>query len=186
METTTKTAKSICFAYFADGKFIGWYADSFGSIRKDSPKLYSNTELQIQTITNNFRLKLDKIGKTSNLGSLVNGLDILDNSINQDKSTLSQYKEIKLRIVECSEYDGMNPDFDKSKYEEEIAEHKQLMTDAGIFDIHAPSKERTDAVNSFHEKHPRPKCDNWIYADYSKVKEWAKNEPTEFIGKITY
>ena len=32
---------------------------------------------------------------------------------------------------------------------------------------------------------PRPKCDNWIYADYSKVKEWAKNEPTEFIGTIT-
>lgn len=43
---------------------------------------------------------------------------------------------------------------------------------------------RIKAVNKYREEHPAPKCDNWIYADYAKVKEWAKNEPTEFIEII--
>jgi len=56
---------------------------------------------------------------------------------------------------------------------------------AGIFDIPAPSRERTEAIKAFDLTNPKPKCDNWIYVDYALVSEWAKNEPTEFLAIIT-
>ena len=31
---TNTNRKSICFAYFADGKFIGWYGGTFGPVSK--------------------------------------------------------------------------------------------------------------------------------------------------------
>ena len=35
--------KTVCFEYFADGNFLGWYSDSFGTITKNQPKLYGYT-----------------------------------------------------------------------------------------------------------------------------------------------
>ncbi len=182
---TQKALKSICFAYFADGKFIGWYADTFGSIR-ECPKVYPDTIEQIDIITKNFRYKLSQISNTSELSKIptCEMLEPLDAKINKDSADLSQYKEVELRIVECPEYEGVNPNFNMSKYNEERLLHKQLMANEGIFNIPSPSKERTEAVQTFIEKYPRPKGDSWIHADYHKVAKWAEKEPTEFIATI--
>ena len=96
--------KKICYAYYGDGKFLGWYADSFGSIRPNSPKIYSNSEIQNQIITKNFRYKIDKIKEKSDMAgrnARLIGLKVLDDSLNKDSSNLSQYKQIELRSVEC-------------------------------------------------------------------------------------
>lgn len=151
--------KTICFARFTNGKFIGWYSDTFGSITPNSPKLYGYTESQVKTITSNFNYMLNKFPTT---------------------------EEEELRIVECPEYDGENPEFDEAAHEALAAAYKQKMTDAGIFDIPAPSVARIEAIKAFEGRNPRPVANNWIYADYSKVKEWAKNEPIEFLETIKF
>lgn len=185
METTTTTKrKSVCFAYFADGKFIGWYADSWGSIREDEPKVYGYTPEQVEIITKNFRYKLSTLAEESKLGEKVLGLNLIDNSVNADRKELSQYSEVELRAVECPYYDGPNPDFDEAAYEVQVEKQKEQMKAEGIFDIPGPSLERMDAVTEFHKRFPSPECNNWIYVDYKKVKEWAKNEPTEFLETI--
>ena len=51
--------KNICFAYFGDKTFIGWYDDTGGSIRKH-PKIYGNSKSQIEVIERNFRSKMEK------------------------------------------------------------------------------------------------------------------------------
>lgn len=66
----------------------------------------------------------------------------------------------------------------------ELENYRKKMEKAGIFDIPAPSFERVETTRNFEAETPRPKSDNWIYADFSKVKEWAENEPTEFIEII--
>ncbi len=166
---TTTTRKNICFAYFADGKFIGWYADTAGSIRENSPKLYGNSEQQIATITENFRYKLSKLSTPSAIAiaSGIAGLGLIDNSLNADKTNLSQYENIELRITECPHYDGPNPNYDKDKYMEWLDAEKAM------------------AGDNFKYSNCPKELDNWIYADYAKIKEWASNEPTEFIGTIT-
>lgn len=50
----------ICFAYYVDDRFVGWYADTFGSVRK-TPKVYPNTQEQRDIIERNFRLKIQAI-----------------------------------------------------------------------------------------------------------------------------
>jgi len=153
--------KSICFAYFGDGKFLGWYADSFGSIRESSPKIYGNSKEQIETITKNFNYKLSKIDGEYTLSKRHPAFGLIDNSLEGDSKILYPCKRVELKIVECPIYDGPNPDFDKEAYKKAVDEWRP-----------------TDHSS------PRPRCNNWIYADYDKVKEWAKNEPTEFIGEI--
>ena len=176
--------KSICFAYFGDGKFLGWYADSFGSIRESSPKIYGNSKEQIETITKNFNYKLSKIDGEYTLSKRHPAFGLIDNSLEGDSKILYPCKRVELKIVECPIYDGPNPDFDKDSYDKLREKRRMLMEDEGIFNIPAPSIERTLAISEFDERHPMPKKNSWIYADYDKVKEWAKNEPTEFIGEI--
>lgn len=176
--------KSICFAYFGDGKFLGWYADSFGSIRPQSPKIYRYSSEQLETIGHNFTNKISELNEKSTIAKNDSGLSLIDNGLNEDKDILLQYKNIELRIVECPEYDGPNPDFNEDAWEKLMAERDKQMKEAGIFDIPGPSLERFEAVEKFNEENPKPKCNNWIYADYKKIKEWASKEPTEFIGEI--
>ncbi len=184
----TKTPQSVCFAYFGDGKFIGWYADTFGSISLNSPKVYSNFDSIRATITQSFRNKLAKVAEgkinTSNIPHTI-GAAIVNAGLNKDAEILANFKTVELRAVACPFYDVPNPDFDREAYEDLIDERKIRMNEAGIFDIPAPSKQRTDAVDAFNRLNPRPKCDNWIYADYALVKEWAKTEPTQFLALIT-
>ena len=182
METTKR--KSVCFAYFGDGKFLGWYADTSGSIRSNSPKVYPYKESQVQVIRTNFQRKMKRLNEPSDLGKLHPGLSIMDEGLNADKTNLLQYQVVELRMVECPFYDGPNPDFDKVAYDKLVEERRQLMTEEGVFNIPAPSVERFDAVKAFDKKHPFPKSDNWVYADYSQVKEWASKEPTVFFEVV--
>ena len=96
--------KSVCFAYFGDGKFLGWYADSFGSVRKNQPKVYTNSEKQIEIITKNFRYKISELKHDSNLGDRNPALSIIDNSLKGDSKLLYPKKHVELRIVECPKY----------------------------------------------------------------------------------
>lgn len=181
----------VAFAYFADGKFIGWYADSFGSIR-NCPKIYDNTDRQKGIITSNFTAKVRKakglqeddflsnaaktIGKYNAVGAAL---------MTETKSELSGYTDIELRIVECPIYDGPNPDFDKEANMKAYEAHLALFNASGIPEKYpTPGIDRYKAVQEFNKEHPYPKSNNWIYADYEEVKKWAANEPTEFIGTI--
>jgi hypothetical protein len=162
METKTTKRQSVCFAYFADGKFLGWYADSFGSIR-NSPKIYGNTENQKEIILKNFRHKLAELNKESTIGKHDSRLSVIDRSLNADKTDLMQYNDIELRVVECPEYDGPNPNYDAVKYKAWL------------------EKERAEKLDKFKYANCPPELNNWLYADYSKVKEWASKEPTQFL-----
>lgn len=181
MKTTT-TQKTICFAYFADGKFIGWYADSFGSIRANSPKTYSYSEKQIEIVSKNFRHKLER-GNTLSLDLKNPAANyLLNSSLDADSKMLSQYNTIELRVVECPEYYGKNPDFDEEDYKRKDAEREQKFKESGIADMPI-SMERFEAVKKFDEAN-HVECNNWIYPDSEKVREWAKNAPTEFLEII--
>jgi hypothetical protein len=151
--------KSVCCAYFGYGKFLGWYADSFGSIRQDGPKIYGYTPEQMATITTNFRYKLKKMDSKSDLGSAVHGLKLLDRTLDADSKILSQYQTVELRVVECPEYDGPNPNFDKARHENWTAYDRKPMYE--------------------------PCNRDWIYADYSKLTEWSAQAPSEFLEVIT-
>lgn len=179
--------KTICYAYYGDGKFLGWYADSFGSIRKKNPKLYRDSEEQNAIISLNFKSKIARIKEKSNLAnrnaSLI-GLKVIDNSLNKEASDLSQYKQIELRSVECPIYDGPNPDFDKAAYLEKIDKRRQDLIALGIMDMPIGTT-RIEAIRAYDEKHEPIATNTWIYADYKQVEEWASKEPTEFIDIIT-
>ena len=186
-----KREKTICFAYFGDNEFLGWYADTFGSIRS-SPKLYGDSKEQTDIISKGFRYKLEKARKAEKLRAeeIIEEANpfagaILSSGLRGDEAILIKYKDIELRIVECPYYDGPNPSYDSEAFKKAYDEHRKKMKEAGIFDIPAPSKERIDAIEEFEKTNPRPESDSWTYADYSKVERWAKNEPTNFIGKIT-
>lgn len=186
--------KSVCFAYFGDNQFLGWYADTFGSVRT-SPKVYGNSESQLQTITKNFRNKLTNV-RTDSKNYMVEvvrrhnavGGAILDIGLSGDAKLLSQYTNVELRVVECPYYDGPNPDFDKEAWEVEST-HRRAVFNKELAEYGATEtsgKERGDFIRAFDERHPelniRP--ETWVYCDYSKVKEWAKDEPTEFLSVI--
>lgn len=178
--------RSICYAYFIDGKFVGWYADSFGSVRPQSPKLYSDMEKQNPVILSSLRHKLNKIN-TSSFDQAKEKVTNVFQAIGlagYDSEELLRGREVILKIVESPIYDGPNPDFDEEAYIALNEERRKEMKAEGIFDIPAPSKERVAAIEEFDTRHARPKADNWIYADYSKVKEWAATEPTVFLGEI--
>jgi len=176
--------KNICFAYYADGKWIGWYGDSSGQVTS-CPKLYTNSEEQLEIIKSNLTNKLHKINTSSfdEENKRVTGLAAFS-LLSFSSERLLRGKDIELRIIECPEYDGVNPDFDEEEYKTLLGVQNDLMIKEGIFNIPAPSIERTKALEEFYKREGRVECNNWIYADYNKVREWAKIEPTEFIGVI--
>ena len=56
--------KSVCFAYYADGKWIGWHGGTFGGV-SNSPKVYSSFEGMRETIQKNLTHKINRINSTS-------------------------------------------------------------------------------------------------------------------------
>jgi hypothetical protein len=150
--------KTVCFAYFGDGNFLGWYSDSFGTLTKHSPKLYGYSQEQVEVVAGNFRYKLQKLKEDWNLRRLNPGLAILDASIASDAKTLADFKEVKLCVVECPVFDGPNENFDEEC-------HKNWR----VYDR-----------KPFYE----PENRDWIYADYQLVKGWAMSAPTEFLEVI--
>jgi hypothetical protein len=189
--------KCICFAYYGNGKFLGWYSDTFGTITPNSPKIYENSERQLEIIKTNFshKIKSSKDGSDDFLGGVARALfntQRVDEGVTSmmatqslvEKTKIQEYQNMELRIVECPYYSGPNPDFDEEEYNRKRKEEKEKMTSFGVFDVPGPSKERFDIVEKFHDIFGNIECNSWIYADYSEVKEWAKNEPTKFIGTI--
>jgi hypothetical protein len=178
--------KTVCFAYFGDGTFLGWYADTFGSIRKESPKLYGYTPEMVETIRGNFRRKLETghkaaaelVGKYNPAGEA-----LMKPGLDEDMKILSQYKDVELRAVECPIYDGPNPAFDREKYAKERAawDAKFEKSEAYLMEI-GPQKRQ--AIEEYKKSNPEPAHDFWVYADYAEVQKWARNEPTEFLEVI--
>lgn len=135
--SNTKT-QLVAFAYFADNKFIGWYADSFGSVR-DTPKIYGNTPHQIEVISKNFKNKISKIQKTSfevekekvyGIASI--GLAIFDSE------KLLRGKSVELRVVnvpyihdETNRWQWMSDNYEKLKEwsQHEPTEFIKIITD---------------------------------------------------------
>lgn len=171
--------KTVCLAYFVDGRFVGWYSDTFGSVTPQSPKLYSYSERQVEIIFNNFTRKMNKIKETSfaEQSEKVEGLQALSLLVFEGEEVF-RGKNVELRMVECPIYDGPNPDFNEEEHARLVKEREDKMRADGVFDIPAPSAERSMAV----AKYPRIQSNRWIYADYSKVKEWASQEPNEFLN----
>lgn len=178
--------KTVCFAYFGDGRFLGWYADSLGSIRKDSPKLYGYTPEQVETIRKNFQHKL-KTGNENAAKFVGNfnpaGEALMRPGLEGDMKILSQCKEVELRVVECPIYDGPNPAFDREKYKQERAAWDAAFekSEAYLMEI-GPNKRQ--AIEEYKKANPEPVCDNWVYANYAEVQKWAQAEPTEFLEVV--
>jgi hypothetical protein len=42
-----------------------------------------------------------------------------------------------------------------------------------------------DNYKRFTKAHPTADGKSWLYANYEKVREWAKDEPTEFLETLT-
>jgi len=157
--------KCICFAYYNNNQFLGWYSDSFGTITKRSSKLYGYSESQLEIINKNFTSKVKRL---------------------KEEAMAVDYSTIELRVVECPIYDGPNPEFDKDVYDKAVQERKDLLikflAQSGIdYYLDSPSTQRSSLVKEFEKKHPRVIANNWIHADYDKVQEWASNEPTIFL-----
>lgn len=159
--------KTICFAYFGDGVFIGWYSDSFGTITSNRPKLYTYSTNQIATVKGNFIYGLSKIKKRDDLSAKKESDNVVDAILDINRKDLSQYTNIELRIVECPYYDGVNPNYDEEKYKEWKEDYK-AKNNGNIRYADCPKE-----------------LESWIYADGTKVREWAEKEPTEFIEVVT-
>jgi hypothetical protein len=180
--------KNIAFAYFIDGVFGGWYSNSFGTVSPSSPKIYGDSQEQIDIITKNFQHKIKKINTTTfeeEKNKITGGIAVFG-LLSFTNAEELKGKEIELRIVDCPIYDGPNPDFNKAVYDRLVEAEKEQMTKDGIFDIPAPSMARYEAVQDFYKRNGRIKHDSWIYPDYEEVKKWASVAPTEFIKVIKY
>ena len=162
-----KSNKTIGFAYFGDGVFIGWYSDSFGTITSNRPKLYNYSTNQIATVKGNFIYGLSQIKKNDDSSEKKEADNVVDAILHINRKDLSQYKNVELRIVECPYYDGVNPNYDEEKYKEWKEDYK-AKNNGNIRYSDCPKE-----------------LESWIYADKTKVREWAEKEPTEFIEVVT-
>ena len=163
------TRECICFAYFVEGVFVGWYGDTFGSV-STVPKIYTNTPEMIRRIQDNFQHKIKLLMREGDLKGF--------------RALYSQGKEklkgkIELKAVMCPVYDGPNPDFDKEDYERRLNEQNAHMQSVGVFD--KQGIDRIDATDQYYISNPKVRPDNWIYADYEQIKQFAQTTPTSFI-----
>lgn len=188
MEQNNLEGKSIGFAYYTDGKFIGWYADTAGSVRKKYPKVYNYSEKQLDTIKSNITYKIKKIQESSGAVELAKAEGIgeaLSTLIYDSEELLRDAKTIELKIVECPEYDGPNKDF----YREISNNFKDMHTKqyhvwCKVYGLDPGIEEGTrfgialiENYKRYEKTYPNPNPNTWIYADRQKVMEWALIEP---------
>ena len=180
------TRECVCFAYFVDDLFIGWYSDSFGTIGKQ-PKIYGNSKEQLSTVKTNFDYKMQRINETSfssELAKIPNDgkehVEVLRLIIFQDEKALKG-RNVELRMVVCPVYDGPNLDFDREAWKKVIEYQIELKRSLGIYDIPAGTMKRMQALQSFEKENPEPKYNGWIYADSALSASWAAIEPTKFV-----
>ena len=183
--------KCVCFAYFVDDMFIGWYSDSFGTVGR-YPKLYGNSDAQISTIKTNFNFKMTRINETSfskELQKIPNDgqqhLEALRLIIFSDEKALKGRK-VELKMVECPYYDGPNPDFDREAWKKQMDDLHELAKEKGVYEFPAGTMKSMMLHNAFDKEHPEPKYEGWTYADPALVAPWALVEPTEFLKVIKF
>lgn len=190
-----KTRKTICFAYYGDGKFLGWYADTFGSIRT-IPKTYGNSEHQVGVIERNFRNKMRRLTGKGELDSVKvidshNGVagGMLKSGLDADEKILNEYSIIELRIAKCPIYNGPNPDYSKTindafRENDTKLYHqwcKEMNLEPGIKPGDRIGIATLENYKRFKEVYPDARPKSWIYGDWEKIKEWASNEPEDVI-----
>lgn len=141
-------------------------------------------------ITRNFQNKMKAINETSfkEQKEKVSGLETLTLLRFSNEETF-RGKNVELKAVECPIYDGPNPDFDEEiaqviRDAEKIAMKEFFKKNGYDYDNLQFSQERIDLVDRFHVVYGHYRMKNWIYADYNEAKEWAINEPTEFLETI--
>jgi len=188
--------KTICFAYYGDGEFIGWRTDTSGGIGK-IPKLYSGSFETKENIFESFLKKMKIINEISYEKALdeINKLQAIGKSNEQviikslrllaytGHETLSKYKKVELRLIECPIYDGPNEDFDRDLYENFINAHRK------IYDEFLSKKGLKDDVHSknrFRETYGRFRPKWWIYADFNKLEKWASKAPENYLQTVKF
>lgn len=89
--------KQIVFALFGDGEFISWTYGLFTQL-SSYPKIYNESERQIDIVVDNFKSKIKRLSVPSNLAIFDKALSIIDNSQNKEKEILSKYKTFELKM----------------------------------------------------------------------------------------
>ena len=186
--------KSVAFAYFSNDEFLGWYAGTFGGCSKTGPKLYNDSESQKQVITKNFQSKLKDINETSfdEAKEKTVGLDAIF-LFRFDSEVELRGRNVELRVVETPFYDGPNPDFSELVERQSRNQYEALYhlwcdengLEAGIEPGNIRGIGLLPNYKRFQKAHPQAKGNSWVYADYEKVREWAKETPTEFKETLT-
>ena len=188
METKTQY-KTIAFAYFANDEFLGWYGGTFGSVAS-TPKLYGNSEHQLETIEKNFKYKLKRVNESSFKEEKNKTKNVFQaiSLFGFDGEELLRGKDVELRLVESPEYSGPNPDFDEVAWEKYRKARRKVFKKESSHLSNGFSKERNEFVKEFNKRHPElnKRPNNWVYPDYEKVNEWALKTPTKFLGKFEY
>lgn len=89
----------IVFALFGDGKFISWTYGMFTQL-VDYPKVYTESNHQIEIVQKNFYSKIKRINKKSELHKNpgLEGMIIVDQSQNKESEILSGYSNFELRM----------------------------------------------------------------------------------------
>lgn len=92
-----KMSKQIVFALFGDGEFISWTYGLFTQL-SSFPKVYNESERQIDIVVDNFKSKIRRLNSVSTLSTIDPALSIIDNNQNREKEMLSKYKVFELKM----------------------------------------------------------------------------------------
>ena len=98
----------IVFALFGDGKFISWTYGMFTQL-VDYPKVYTESNRQIEVVQKNFYSKIKRINKESEFHKNP-GLEemiIVDQSQNKESKILSGYSNFELRMYYLPESENV-------------------------------------------------------------------------------
>lgn len=113
----------VVFAIFGNGNFISWTYGMFTQL-VDFPKIYDESEKQIEVVVKNFYSKIRKIKNPINLSQYHPGFKLVDLGSEHDNSILSNYSEFELKMY----YIG-----DKEEYSQDDLNSINLETPVKVF-----------------------------------------------------
>lgn len=121
----------MALAYFKDNVLIGFYSDSFGTIAKDFPKIYTYSESQLDTIKTNVEYTLKKVREniTENTGDIIAKVNpvggaLLSAGLSSHHNKIKELNEFELRALPCPGYIGEDWIYPK----DEIIKWKSMVT----------------------------------------------------------
>jgi hypothetical protein len=94
----------VIFAIFGDNQFIAWTYGMFTQLVR-FPKIYGNSENQIDIVTNNAKSKIRKLKEKSTYALINPGLGVIDEGQNREKNILENYTTFELGVYYCEEAD---------------------------------------------------------------------------------